>query len=221
MATPTSTVPLLMAVSDPQARHRAGLDFESWIELLVSCDVDTVQIREKSAAGSPCSPTVLFETTKNAVDRSGGHLKVVVNGRADIAVAAAAHGVHLPSSGLPTEALRRRFPGLIIGRSTHEAEEAVRAVADGADYVTFGPVFATPSKAGFGPPKGLAAAASLKARGLPVVALGGVGADEARRLAAHGLGCAAIRAVHDPETCRALAEAVRGAGAGIDDGGRS
>ena len=69
---------------------------------------------------------------------------VLVNGRVDVALAAGADGVHLPSDSLPASEIRRRFGGgILIGVSTHRFEEVVAAREAGADYVTFGPVWPT------------------------------------------------------------------------------
>lgn len=120
---------------------------------------------------------------------------VLVNGRWDVAFAAGADGVHLPESGLDPAAVRRAWPAGRIGCSTHSAETL--AGLRGADFATFGPVFATPSKLAYGPPQGidrlrLAVAASP----VPVYAIGGIDADTVRQLRGTGIaGIAVIRSV--------------------------
>jgi thiamine-phosphate pyrophosphorylase len=93
---------------------------------------------------------------------------------------------------------RRLLPaGTLVGVSTHAADEVRAAAADGADFAFFGPVHATPAKAGFGPPQGVSRLAeATRAAPLPVLAIGGVGADEALALRAAGAyGVAVIRAI--------------------------
>ena len=134
---------------------------------------------------------------------------LLLNGRADVALAAGADGVHLPADGVPVAALRARFGrGLLIGRSTHCLEDVERARHDGADYVTFGPVYASPGK---GAAVGLAALRRAAATGLPVFALGGVTLERFAELAATGAsGIAAIRLFQEiadlPRVTRGAAE---------------
>jgi thiamine-phosphate pyrophosphorylase len=127
--------------------------------------------------------------------RAGGAL-LVVNDRLDVALAAGADGVHLPSAGVaPAEARRLLGPAALVGVSCHSAEDVARARAGGADYATFSPIWDTPSKRAFGPPAGLAALTAAARLGLPLVALGGVEpGNAAQAFAAGAAGVAAIRA---------------------------
>jgi thiamine-phosphate pyrophosphorylase len=149
-----------------------------------------------------------------AACRAAGRLLVVNH---DLAAAAelGAEGVHL---GYRSAAVREARAALgdevLVGRSTHDAEELARALDEGADYVTFGPVYDTPSKRGLLTPRGARALADAvdTAGGAPVVALGGVTAAHAAALRATGAaGVACIReilAAADPEgAARALATA--------------
>jgi len=131
-----------------------------------------------------------------------------VNDRVDVALAARAHGVHLPSMGVPpAEARRLLGQSRMVGVSCHGAEDVRRALAGGADYATFGPVFDTPSKRSYGAPVGLAALRGASRLGLPLVALGGVDVANAGDAAAAGAsGVAAIRAwLAAPDPGRAVA----------------
>jgi thiamine-phosphate pyrophosphorylase len=112
-------------------------------------------------------------------DAAGAAL--IVNDRLDVALAAGADGVHLGQDDLPIEAARRIAGGLWIGVSTHDVAQVRAACAAGADYLGFGPVFATTTKANPDPVAGLAglAAACAAAGGVPVVAIGGVTAAAA------------------------------------------
>jgi thiamine-phosphate pyrophosphorylase len=163
--------------------------------------VDWIQLREKDLEGRP-----LFEIAAKAKTPSGGGrsgetgARILVNDRLDVAWAAQAGGVHLGESSLPVgEVVRwRQETGredFLIGASCHSREEAVEAAAAGADYVFFGPVFATPSKAAFGRPRGLEKLGAVcSAISIPVVAIGGVTQENADAcLGAGAAGIAAIR----------------------------
>jgi len=101
---------------------------------------------------------------------------LLVNGRVDVALAAGADGVHLPSDGIsPDDARKLLGPSKLIGVSTHTAAEITRAEALGADFAVFGPVFAPISKGSYAAPcgrEGLAAASRVAS--IPVFALGGI-----------------------------------------------
>ena len=112
---------------------------------------------------------------------------VLLSGDAEAAVAAGAAGVHLPRDGDPAEARARLGPSALIGLSAHDRGEAERAAAAGADYVTLSPVFASPSKPGYGPVLGCEGLARVAAAvDLPVLALGGVTGPRAGQCLAAG-----------------------------------
>lgn len=109
--------------------------------------------------------------------------RLFINDRVDIAIAVDADGVHLGQKSIPPYAVRRFAAGLIIGVSTHSVEEALRAERDGADFVTLGPVYHTPSKAGMGEPLGLEALRGVvKEVSVPVFAIGGVKCENLREV---------------------------------------
>lgn len=197
----------LLAISPGDAAEREGEAVAGWVagwvDDLGAAGVDAVQLREKVLADRD-----LWALCRRTVAAAGGRLLVLVNGRADIACATGLAGVHLTSHGLPVTALRRRFgPGLVLGRSTHRLAEVEAARRDGADYVTFGPVYETPSKTRYGPPLGLAALTRACTVGIPVLALGGVTRERLPELAAAGAaGVAGIRLFADPAS---LPELVR------------
>lgn len=144
--------------------------------------VDYIQVREKDLPARD-----LAEFTRAVLARAGA-ARVLVNTRADVAIAAGAHGVHLPSGSPPPPAFRALGP-LIIGVSCHSVEEVM--AAGGADFGVFGPVFETPGKS----PAGLDALRTASAAAtIPILAIGGV--DEANAplcLDAGAAGFAAIR----------------------------
>lgn len=129
-------------------------------------------------------------------------LPVVVNDRADIALALG-FGVHLTETSLPTRVVRSLLPaGFMLGRSTHDLHSAVRAEAEGADYVVFGPVFDTPSKRSHGEPQGLAALGAVcHSLRIPVLAIGGIDVARVADCVSEGAhGVAAIRAIWEAES---------------------
>lgn len=151
-----------------------------------------LHLREKDLGGRDLLR--LARALRDACRESGQLL--LVNDRVDVALAAGADGVHLPSAGLPpAEARRLLGPARLLGVSCHSAADVRRARDGGADFATFGPVFETPSKRAFGPPPGLPALAEASALGLPLVGLGGVEPGNAAAVRAAGAcGVAAIRA---------------------------
>jgi thiamine-phosphate pyrophosphorylase len=167
-------------------------DFRARIRLLIRWGIDFIQIREKDLTDRE-----LFLLARDVVALARStSCRVLINGRADVALAAGAHGVHLPSSGLRADDLRLWLPeGFVVGVSVHSESEAMRAWASGADYVLLGPVFATPSKAGQGRPMGLAVFHEIcRAIPLPVLGLGGISRVTVEAvLDAGAAGVAAIR----------------------------
>ena len=124
--------------------------------------------------------------------------RLLINDRLDVALAVDADGVHLTTTSLPASVARRLLgPDRLLGVSTHNLAEAQAAAEEGADFVVFGPVFFTPSKASYGQPIGLDALRTVRtALGLPILAIGGIKkANLAQVIAAGADGIAVISAV--------------------------
>jgi thiamine-phosphate pyrophosphorylase len=123
-----------------------------------------------------------------------GRALVLVNDRADLALLSGADGVHVGDEDLPVPETRRLLgPDLLVGRTTRTLEEARTALAEGADHVGFGPIFATTTKALDVPPRGIATLREVCAGlGAPVVAIGGIGAATIGEVAGAGAACAAV-----------------------------
>ena len=121
---------------------------------------------------------------------------LLINDRLDVALALNAEGVHLAGHSLPTRTARRALgPDKLLGVSTHSLDAARQAAEEGADFVVFGPVFATPSKLAYGPPQGLSQlAAVVREVSIPVLGIGGI---TPRQLAAGATNRGARRR-HDP-----------------------
>ncbi len=131
-----------------------------------------VQLREKDLDARP-----LLELAREVSEICRRYrVPMLINGRIDVALAAGADGVHLPSDGISPEDARKLLgPSKLIGVSTHDADEIGRAGAQGADFVVFGPVFAPISKGAYAAPCGRdGLAAVCRAASIPVFALGGI-----------------------------------------------
>jgi thiamine-phosphate pyrophosphorylase len=140
---------------------------------------------------------------------------MLVNDRMDVCLAAGSSGAHLPAAGLPASVARRVLgPGPLIGVSAHSADGAVRAEAEGADFIVLGPIFETPSKRAFGPPIGLGELERARGRcRVPLFGIGGMTTDRVRdvlRAGARGVAVvAAVMAAADIErTSRELLDAL-------------
>lgn len=189
-------------------RHQTmGRPLLEVVEAALSGGVRAVQLREKDLPAAE-----LYELAWELRALTARYdARLFINDRIDLALAVEADGVHLGVNSLPVTAARRIAPDLIIGYSSHAVGEAAAALAKGADFVTFGPVFHTPSKAAYGEPQGTAklAQACAQLHG-PVFALGGIKQGNLDQVTAHG--CyrvaliSAILAAPDPA---AAAEAFR------------
>jgi thiamine-phosphate pyrophosphorylase len=160
---------------------RTSLDF---ISSNLQAGADWIQIREKDL-----SARELYDLVQAAVALPNPRrVPILVNSRVDVALAAGAAGVHLPSNSPAPRSWRPLVPkGFLIGVSCHTKEEVQTADEQGADYVVFGPVFAPLSKGSDLAPRGLDRLAEAVAlTNLPVLALGGVTNENAALCVAAG-----------------------------------
>jgi thiamine-phosphate pyrophosphorylase len=202
--------PRVYLVTDASLREDLPSRLASAVKALPPRSV-AVQLR---APGAPGRELLALARAIGQVLRQAGQL-LVVNDRVDVALASGADGVHLPSAGIsPADARRLVGAGALVGVSCHSVADVARAAREGADFATFGPVFDTPSKRGYGPPVGTERLAEAAHLGLPLLGLGGVDlSNVAAVVGAGATGVAAIRAwleAPDPgEAVRALVHAVR------------
>ena len=159
--------------------------------LIAAAGVGLIQLRDKSL-----DDAALLERAIAAVAGARRHgALLVINDRPDIAVAAAADGVHLGAADMPVLAARRVVGSArLVGRTAHTLEEAQAAVADAADYLGVGPCFSSQTKsfASFAPREFLQAVAREVA--LPTFAIGGITPERVAELKNLGLSRVAVAA---------------------------
>jgi thiamine-phosphate pyrophosphorylase len=137
-----------------------------------------------------------------------------INDRVDVAIAIGADGVHLGHQSMPVSAVRRiGGRGLMIGVSAHNLHEAEDAEAGGADFITFGPVFFTPSKMQYGAPLGLEVLGMVKKTvRIPVFGLGGIKADTLSSVLKAGVdGIAMISAIFSADNIQKASQDINDA----------
>jgi thiamine-phosphate pyrophosphorylase len=159
----------------------------SILDVIHRSDADWVQIREKDLSAGD-----LFHLVRAAVATGR---KIIVNTRMDVALAAGAAGLHLPTGSPPPDRWRKIAPReFLIGVSCHTIDEVRSATNHGADYVVFGPIFAPLSKSSILEPRGLdLLAQAVRSTPIPVLALGGITTENAESCIAQGAaGTAAI-----------------------------
>ena len=186
---------------------------EELARLGIAGGADTIQLREK---GGSTRRMIEVATLMGAVCREAG-VPLIVNDRIDVAIAADADGVHLGQSDFPIPLARRLLgEGKIIGGSAATLDEAKICLAEGADYVGFGPVYPTGSKQDAGPVSGTELLREVvETIPLPIIAIGGITADkvyEVMNAGAHGIAViSAVCCQSDPEEAtKALREALEG-----------
>jgi thiamine-phosphate pyrophosphorylase len=165
-----------------------GRDLLWVVEQALDGGLQAVQLREKDLSGKDLFD--LAERLRRLCDRY--HARLFINERIDVALAVDAAGVQLGKSSIPIDSARVLLgPNKRIGYSAHSLEESLAAQRKGADFVLFGPVYFTLSKAVYGAPQGLDALKKIVEKiSLPVYAIGGIktgSVDELRRVGVGGV----------------------------------
>lgn len=162
-------LPPLYAILDPEQTN--GRAIEEVLRELLRAGVKMLQLRAKSLAAKDflaLAKLVRSETESH-------NCRLIVNDRADIAMACNADGVHLGQEDLPLEVGRRLLGNKIIGISTHDIEQARQAQRGGADYIGFGPIFGTQTKDTGYAARGTDMLKEIRAAvSIPIVAIGGI-----------------------------------------------
>jgi thiamine-phosphate pyrophosphorylase len=182
----------LYVVTDRQ--QTGGRPLGMVVEAALRGGARAFQLREKDLTPRDLYPLAL--EMRQLTQAYGARL--LINDRIDVALAVNADGVHLTTVSLPVRIARQLLgPDRLIGVSTHNPAEARVAAEGGADFLVFGPVFFTPSKAAYGQPVGLESLRAVRATvNTPILAIGGIKkANLDQVLAAGADGIAAISAI--------------------------
>ncbi len=187
--------PGLYAILDVDALERRGLAVVQAGRALLLGGPKVLQLRAKHAGAAQ---TLAWLRSLRGPTRDAGVL-LFANDRADLAEAAGCDGVHVGQNDLPLEDVRRAFPRLRVGVSTHDVSQLTHTLSARPDYAALGPVFGTENKrnpeptVGFDELERLSAAAHRAS--VPLVAIGGIDEASAVRVAALGVAVAVIGAL--------------------------
>jgi thiamine-phosphate pyrophosphorylase len=189
------------------------------MEAAALAGVDWIQIREKDLSGRECMLLTrqALTRTEQSSKSSATRTRILVNDRVDVALSEHTGGVHLGENSLPVQEVRRSVDSrgerkdFLVGVSCHSLEVAKSAASGGANYIFFGPVFATPSKAAYGAPQGIERLKEVcRAVSIPVIAIGGITlANGAACLSAGASGLAAIRLFQDAPDIPSCVQALK------------
>jgi len=189
----------LYPIVDVGAVRARGLDVEDFAAKVLAAEPPLLQLRAK---GLGARETLELARAIVPRCRAAGTL-FFVNDRPDLALLAGADGVHVGQSDLSVDDVRRFAPSLKVGVSTHDMLELEAALAERPDYVAFGPVFPTTSKANPEPVVGVEGLARARerasVRGIPLVAIGGIDRERMAELAALDVLAAVIGALIPPD----------------------
>lgn len=153
-------------------RKQTKMPLPDAVRLALQGGVRAIQLREKDL---PIRELLALALELRTLTQEFG-AKLFINDRVDVAILVNADGVHLGHLSMPVEAVRELVPqNMLLGVSTHTMREAGDAQKGGADFITFGPVFPTPSKAEYGAPAGTEALREVvRELDIPVFGLGGI-----------------------------------------------
>ena len=188
-----SRTPILCYVTDRKSLASADNDQNhallKRVASAAAAGVDWMQIREKDLSAKQLSSLTrdAVAQTRQINERNGNASRILVNDRLDVARSERAGGVHLGEHSLPVQDVCKwvdakvdlhEHDRFLVGVSCHAVQAAMTAARGGADYIFFGPVFATPSKVQFGTPQGLQRLAeACSGVSIPVLAIGGITFD--------------------------------------------
>lgn len=196
----------LYAITDRRALP-AGVTLAQAVEAALEGGVTYLQLREKRASAGEI---LALARTLLPLCRAR-RVPLLINDRVDIALAAGADGVHLGQDDLPLPEARTLLgPDRILGATAHTVEEALRAQAEGADYLGVGAMFPTGTKTDTVPTSADTLKAICAAVSIPVVAIGGVNAQNLPTLAGTGIaGAAVVSAIFSQSDLTAAARTLR------------
>lgn len=187
-----------------------GRETVSIVRAAISGGVTCVQLREKY-----CATREFIEearAVRQLLDTLETKIPLIINDRLDVALAISADGVHLGQTDMRLADARRLLgSSMLIGISAESVEDALRAEAEGADYIGISPVFATPTKSDTAPPLGLEGIRQIrKAVSLPLVGIGGIHRDNASAVIRAGAdGVAVVSAIVSAACPRTAASAFK------------
>ncbi len=163
-----------------------GCSVETAVEQALKGGLQAVQLREKDFTATTKDLLRLAEKMRTLTSRYGARL--FINDRLDIALAVEADGLHLTTTSMPASAIRRATGrNFLIGASTHNMTEARLAAAEGVDFITFGPIYDTPSKRPYGKPVGVELLGKVvREIPIPVFALGGIKLERVEEVKRYG-----------------------------------
>jgi thiamine-phosphate pyrophosphorylase len=184
-----------------------GRDLLWILEQALDGGVKAIQLREKDLGGKELFE--LAEKTRRLCNRYNARL--FINDRIDVALAVEADGAQLGKTAIPIESARNLLgPQKLIGASVHALAEAKEAERSGADFILFGPVYFTPSKAAYGPPQGLTVVKEIVEKvSSPIYAIGGIkpqNIEETKRTGIRGV--ALISAILNSDNPKAAARRI-------------
>lgn len=186
---------------------KAGCSMYVALETALEAGIKAVQLREKDLPIREILDMAYW--MRELTDEFDA--KLFINDRVDIAMAVGADGVHLTQNSIPAYAVRKISGGrLIICQSTHSVEEALKAQNEGADFITLGPIFKTPSKMQYGEPIGIETIRNAKkSLSIPVFAIGGIKPENVKKVRNVGAdGIALISAILAAEDKRQISEEI-------------